>query len=152
MNNRTSGPRPFPWKKPSRILSPQRTTPWKRHAWEEAFDLFRQADTRPPLEADDLVRFAEVAWWAGRIDDCIDLRSRAFRVYLEADRRDLAAGEAVQLAWHHGGKLRSPWPPGGWLEPPVCSRGNPNHPPSVIWPGCGPSCPRGGDLEEALAE
>ena len=61
----------------------------------------------PLLEADRADVQAEAAWWLGRLDECIEARERAYRLYDELgdDRR---AGQcAVWLYEHHGFKART---------------------------------------------
>jgi hypothetical protein len=47
----------------------------RRHAWNQAFDLFSDADARRPPVGDDLVRLAESAWFAGDPDAAITARA-----------------------------------------------------------------------------
>jgi len=56
------------------------------------------------LGADDLERFAEAAWWTGRLEQAIHLRERAYNAYsAEGDERG-AARMALTLAWDHEGR------------------------------------------------
>lgn len=43
----------------------------RRRAWRQAFDHLAAADGALELEADDLERLAEAAWWTGRLGACI---------------------------------------------------------------------------------
>jgi class 3 adenylate cyclase len=86
-----------------------------RHAWREAFDLLTTADASGSLAADDLERLAEAAWWAGRIDDCIQVRERAYAAYAEAGNGRRAARVALNLARDYRSKL-APSVAMGWLN------------------------------------
>jgi len=74
-----------------------------RHAWREAYGEFVEAD-EPALGPDDLERFAESAWWTGRIDEAIRLRERAHAAYGAAGDRLGSARMALNLAWDYEGK------------------------------------------------
>ena len=74
-----------------------------RHAWRRAFDAFDQAD-RDALTPDDLVQYAESAWWAGKLDRAITLRERAHARYVADGETLKAARTALMLSWDHGGR------------------------------------------------
>ncbi|HVH65261.1 MAG TPA: adenylate/guanylate cyclase domain-containing protein [Candidatus Acidoferrum sp.] len=69
-----------------------------RHAWKEAFELLSAADQAGTLEADDLERLAQAAWWNGRAGECIKARERAYTQYLDTDRPRQAALTALALS------------------------------------------------------
>jgi tetratricopeptide (TPR) repeat protein len=69
-----------------------------RHAWREAFETFTHAQAERVLSVEDLERFAESAWWIGRVDDCIAARERAYAVYMDEGKPRPAAAVAVRLA------------------------------------------------------
>lgn len=72
-----------------------------RNDWDGAFELLSRADSAGLLGPADLEDYAETAWWAGRPDDCIDVRERAYAAYCAA-RDDVRAGVlAVALAEDH---------------------------------------------------
>ena len=48
-----------------------------RHSWREAYDAY-SGSGEPDLTADDLERFADAAWWTGRIDEAMGLRERSY--------------------------------------------------------------------------
>jgi class 3 adenylate cyclase len=73
----------------------------RRHAWNQAFDLFRDADARRALVGDDLVRLAESAWFAGDPDAAIAARQRAHSDFLAQGDRARAAEMALQVASDH---------------------------------------------------
>jgi class 3 adenylate cyclase len=76
-----------------------------RHAWRDAFDHFRTADSQSSLGPEDLEGLAEAAWWSGRLEDCISARERAYALYLEADQPRRAAVVALSLADDYFAKL-----------------------------------------------
>jgi class 3 adenylate cyclase len=77
----------------------------ERHAWREAFDLFRLADREGRLSAEELDLLGEAAWWAGDIDACISARERAYAAQLEAEEPMKAALVAFSLVRDHGNRL-----------------------------------------------
>jgi class 3 adenylate cyclase len=85
----------------------------RRHAWSAAYQLFQEANTERLLGAQDLERFAEAAWWTGRLEEAIDLRERAYAAYVEAGESRRAALVAITLSGDHGKKgaysLASGW-------------------------------------------
>lgn len=81
-----------------------------RHAWPEAFELLSQADREGQLSGPDLENLAVAAFFAARADLELDIKERAFKVYV-ADGNDIrAAYVALDLAHHQyfeGKHLRS---------------------------------------------
>jgi class 3 adenylate cyclase len=77
----------------------------RRHAWRDAYDLLSEADEVADLAADDLAALAEAAWWAGRIDDCIGARERAYATYIREGNPQHAALTALSLSHDYSGKL-----------------------------------------------
>jgi class 3 adenylate cyclase len=71
---------------------------YHRHAWHEAFDLLRSADSETSLSPRDLAFLADSAWLAGEADVAIEARERAHARYLEQGDRCDAAEIALQLA------------------------------------------------------
>ena len=69
-----------------------------RHAWDEAFDAFSEADRQADLPPQELQMMAEAAWWAGRPDDAEDALKRAFAAYSKAGDHQAAAVVAVRLS------------------------------------------------------
>jgi class 3 adenylate cyclase len=86
----------------------------RRHAWHEAFDLLREADSETPLSPADLGLLAESAWFAGDPDAAIEARERAHRGYLEQGDKCHAAEMALQLAGDHFDRLETAIG-NGWL-------------------------------------
>jgi class 3 adenylate cyclase len=70
----------------------------ERHAWAEAFDLLQSADSESKLEAEDLERLAEAAWWTAHLDTCIAARERAFALRQKGGDSSTAARLAMSLA------------------------------------------------------
>ena len=84
-----------------------------RHAWREAFDLLSAADDSGELSPEDLERLAEVAFWTGTTDKCIEALERAYAGYTEVENRRGAASVAINLVFHHFAKL-APSVAAGW--------------------------------------
>lgn len=76
-----------------------------RHAWHEAFDLLRRADSEGELSPSDLELLGEAAWWSGDADACISARERAYAAHLEAADRRPAAMVALRLVRDHANRL-----------------------------------------------
>ena len=74
-----------------------------RHAWREAYDAFRDADSHE-LTPVDLESFAEAAWWMGKLDEAIALRERSYAGFLSANERLRAARLALALTWDNAGR------------------------------------------------
>src|SRR2546421_13056164 len=75
---------------------------WARHDWPQCYEAARDAvSDEPPAEAERLDLMADAAWWLGRLDECIDARERAFRVYDELGDERRAGQCAVWLYEHH---------------------------------------------------
>jgi class 3 adenylate cyclase len=75
----------------------------ERHAWREAHDGYGGANPLD-LTPDDLERFADAAWWTGRLDDAINLRERSYSGYASAGEKLSAARLALTLSWDHSGR------------------------------------------------
>lgn len=73
------------------------------HAWSEVYDAFTGADPRE-LRPGDLERFAEAAWWMGRLDEAIALRERSYAGFSSAGERRRAARVALALTWDNAGR------------------------------------------------
>ena len=80
---------------------------YRRHAWHEAFDSLRQADSETPVSPQDLGLLAESAWFAGDPDAAIEARERAHAGYLEQGDKCHAAEMALQLALDHFERLET---------------------------------------------
>ena len=74
-----------------------------RHAWREAYAAYHDADAAA-LTADDLERFADAAWWTGKLEEAINLRERAYAAFSAAGDAPRAARLALALSWDHSGR------------------------------------------------
>jgi class 3 adenylate cyclase len=88
---------------------------YRRHAWHEAFDCLREADSETPISPDDLGLLAESAWFAGAPDAAIEAREQAHAAYLEQGDKCHAAEMALQLAGDHFERLETAIG-SGWLS------------------------------------
>lgn len=77
---------------------------YERHDWNEAFEVFKQADSVTRLAPKDLEAFAEASWWIGHPDVTLDARERAHLGFLDAGDIQGAARMAVRLSWDNVGK------------------------------------------------
>jgi tetratricopeptide (TPR) repeat protein len=85
-------------------LEPARAA-FARAAWREAYDGLRVADATGRLEAEDLERLAEAAWWLSDGTACVRARERAYRQYLQRGEPRAAASVALALAEDHFHRL-----------------------------------------------
>ena len=76
-----------------------------RGRWREAYMRFTAAGGAGQLEAEDLERHAEAAWWVGEGAACIRAREAAYRRYLERGDLEAAARVALTLAEDHWHRL-----------------------------------------------
>lgn len=74
-----------------------------RHAWRDAYDAYAGVDTNE-LGAEDLDRFADAAWWRGKLDEAIDLRERAYARFASSGQNLDAARIALTLSWDYSGR------------------------------------------------
>jgi class 3 adenylate cyclase len=74
----------------------------ERHAWRDAFDAYAAVDA--DLAPEDLERFADAAWWTGRLDQAMALRERAYAGHTAAGDRLSAARLALTLSWDYSGR------------------------------------------------
>jgi class 3 adenylate cyclase len=71
-----------------------------RHAWRETYEAYSDAEA-DELAAEDLERYADAAWWTGRLDEAIALRERSYATF-DADGDKLGAARlALTLSWDH---------------------------------------------------
>ena len=69
-----------------------------RKSWREAFAAYVGID-ETSLSAVDLERYAEAAWWSGKLVDAVRLRERAYVAYAGEGQNVPAAQVALTLAW-----------------------------------------------------
>jgi tetratricopeptide (TPR) repeat protein len=74
-------------------------------AWREAYDGLSAADAAGSLEAEDLERLAEAAWWLSDGTASVRARERAYRQYLQRGEPRAAASVALALAEDHFHRL-----------------------------------------------
>jgi class 3 adenylate cyclase len=74
-----------------------------RHAWRDAYEAFAKVD-RHDLTPEDLERFADAAWWRGRLDEAIKLREDAYAAFSAAGDKLSAARLALTMSWDHSGR------------------------------------------------
>ena len=66
-------------------------------AWPQAYALLSEVDGRQLTDPDELEMLGEVAWWTGRVDECIDARTRAFGTRLELGEEPRAGVLALKI-------------------------------------------------------
>ncbi len=88
---------------------------YHRHAWHEAFESLRDADSQTSLLPEDLALLAESAWFAGDPDAALEARERAHAAYLEQGDQCHAAELALQLALGYFERLEA-FIGNGWLS------------------------------------
>jgi class 3 adenylate cyclase len=76
-----------------------------RHAWQEAFELFSEADRQGDLSPKDLELLGEAAWWAGQPEAMLDVRERAYAAYQAQGNAARAGLMATRLAFDHSHAL-----------------------------------------------
>jgi tetratricopeptide (TPR) repeat protein/tRNA A-37 threonylcarbamoyl transferase component Bud32 len=76
-----------------------------RTAWLEAYEGLKAVDATGSLQARDLERLAEAAWWRSDGETCVRARERAYRQYLDRDEPRAAASVALALAEDHFHRL-----------------------------------------------
>jgi class 3 adenylate cyclase len=74
-----------------------------RHAWREAYAAYAGLDGQD-LTAEDLERYAEAAWWLGKLDEAIRLRERSHAGFVSAGEKLKAARVALILSWDYSGR------------------------------------------------
>jgi tetratricopeptide (TPR) repeat protein len=78
---------------------------FQRCKWREAYVRFAAANAVGALEAEDLERLAEAAWWVAEGAACIRAREQAYRRYLQRGEPGAAAAVALALAEDHFHRL-----------------------------------------------
>ena len=87
-----------------------------RCEWEAAYDAAVEAGTQGSTrDAERLDVLADAAWWLGRLDECIEAREGAYRLFDEAGERQRAGQCAVWLYEHYCFKAQ-PAIAGAWLR------------------------------------
>lgn len=83
------------------------------NGWREAYEILSELDRSGTLEAEDLGGLAESAWWTGKMDEAIEVRTRAYAACLEQGQRRAAVRNALLLARDH--ELKRSGLQGAWL-------------------------------------
>ena len=127
---------------------------YRRHAWRDAFDSLREADSETPLSPEDLALLAESAWFAGEPDAAIEARERAHAGYLEQGDKCHAAEMALQLAASHFERLETAIGNGWFGRAKRLLEQTPNECPAHGWQATSLAyrAIRTGDTEEALRQ
>ena len=87
-----------------------------RHEWETGFALLHELQLDDPAaEAERLDVLAWALWWLGRMEDCIEARHGAYRIFDELGDTRRAGGAAVWLYEHHAQRVRGAIA-SGWLQ------------------------------------
>ena len=86
-----------------------------RGAWQDAFDLFTEADASGLVATADLPTFGNVAYAAGHLDMTVEVWERAYAELNEAGQSVPAAGAAVRVAMHLLFDTALMAPVRGWL-------------------------------------
>jgi class 3 adenylate cyclase len=75
----------------------------RRYAWREAYEAYSRVG-RDELTPEDLARFADAAWWRGKLDEAIALRESAYAGFSSSGEKLKAARLALTLSWDHSGR------------------------------------------------
>ena len=70
----------------------------ERHSWREAYDAYT-GSSEHDLTPEDLERYADAAWWTGRLDEAIGLRERSYAGFSATGDKLGAARLALTLSW-----------------------------------------------------
>jgi len=74
-----------------------------RPSWREAYDAYASVPSSD-LSSEDLERFADAAWWTGKLDEAIRLREQAYAGFAAEDDALSAARLALTLSQDHAGR------------------------------------------------
>jgi DNA-binding CsgD family transcriptional regulator len=89
---------------------------WARHDWQAAYDAASATKASDPaVDAERIDLLADAAWWLGRLDECIEGREEAYRIFDDVGEHRRAGQCAVWLYEHYCFKSR-PAIAGGWLQ------------------------------------
>jgi tetratricopeptide (TPR) repeat protein len=86
-----------------------------RADWQDAFDLFMEAEAKGLLSLGDLPVVGDVAYAAGHLDVTVEMWERAHTGFVQAGDRLAAAGAAVRVAMHLLFDTALMAPVRGWL-------------------------------------
>jgi class 3 adenylate cyclase len=74
-----------------------------RQTWRQAYEEYANVDA-DQLSAEDLERYAEAAWWSGKLIQAVNLRERAYAAYASGGEKLAAARLALMLSWDESGR------------------------------------------------
>jgi class 3 adenylate cyclase len=74
-----------------------------RPSWREAYDAYSSVPGSD-LTSEDLERFADAAWWTGKLDEAIRLREQAYAGFADEEDALSAARLALTLSQDHAGR------------------------------------------------
>lgn len=86
-----------------------------RHAWQEGYELFKEADAIGELSGADLEVFADAALWTAGLDEFLPLMERAYAAHTRAGNKLRAAFVATHLAHDYSLRLEKS-AANGWLR------------------------------------
>jgi tetratricopeptide (TPR) repeat protein len=78
---------------------------FSRGAWRDAYTVLAAANGAGALEAEDLERLADAAWWLADGQTCMRAREEAYRRYVQREEPRAAAAVALALAEDHFHRL-----------------------------------------------
>jgi ATP/maltotriose-dependent transcriptional regulator MalT len=87
---------------------------FERNDWQAAHDVLAPMAGDPSADPDAIELLAEAAWWLGRLDECIELRERAF-ARREADGACRRAARVATLLYYDQCWQARRGVAGGWL-------------------------------------
>jgi ATP/maltotriose-dependent transcriptional regulator MalT len=70
--------------------------------WPRAYALAVEATGAHPTAIDALEVLAEAAWWTSRVDECIEVRERLYRMHEESGDTLRAGATAMEVSENHG--------------------------------------------------
>jgi class 3 adenylate cyclase len=88
---------------------------FRRHAWQQAYELFTAADAARGLSPDDLADLGEAAFASGQYTEAIQALERAYTAFTERNDAPHAAQVALALVIPHGARGAMAVA-GGWLS------------------------------------
>jgi class 3 adenylate cyclase len=87
----------------------------RRHAWQEGYELLKEADSTGGLSGEDLELLAQATMWASGLDETMPIQERAFAAHMRAGNTERAAYIATELAHDYDIKMQGSVA-NGWLR------------------------------------
>ena len=100
-----------------------------RDQWRAAYGAYQNAAAVFELDAEDVQRYGDAAWWSGKNDEAIELREKAYATYL---KEEAAAMQAIELADAFGYRLAGSVASGWSARAERLLEGNRIRPPTAI--------------------